>query len=419
MNRVLKGMRVVESSAFVAVPLAGMTLAQMGAEVIRVDRVEGGLDSNRLPTTPTGESFFWGGLNKGKKSLAVDFRKSEARELVSELITAPGRDAGLFMTNLSVSGWTDYKTLSRKRSDLIMMTLKGDRLGNPQVDYTVNPALGIPAITGPEDHEGPVANALPAWDIAAGHMMVSNLLAAERHRLRTEAGQEVVMSLKDVAAATIGHLGLIGEAVINGTERGKAGNALYGAYGQDFVCACGQRVMVIGLTAGQWKGLLRATGTEDQMAKLGRRSNCDLMDEAVRWDMRHQISAILAPWFAARRVEDFADDFNARGLTWSIFRSVRQAVTKDPDLGEANPMFSMIDQPGLGRFPVPGHPAEFGSHGRTKPEPAPRLGQHTEEILGDVMRLSSGEIGRLFDKGIVKSDVESVAPPVINQRSAA
>jgi 2-methylfumaryl-CoA isomerase len=407
MNRILQGMRIVESSAFVAVPLAGMTLAQMGAEVIRVDRIEGGLDATRWPLAPSGDSLFWAGLNKGKKSIAVDFRNPQARELVSELITAPGRDAGMFMTNLAVPGWTDYKTLSARRDDMIVATLTGDRHGNPQVDYTVNPALGIPDMTGPEGHGAPVASALPAWDLNAGQMIVSNILAAERHRLRTGAGQEVLMSLKDVAAATIGHLGMIGDAVLNDTERGKSGNALYGAYGQDFTCACGTRVMVIGLTAGQWKGLVEATGTSDQMKLLAKRTKRDIMDEGTRWDLRHDITAILAPWFAARRVDEFEADFNRRKLTWSRFRTVREAVQQDPDLSEANQMFSVIDQPGVGSFPVPGHPAAFGSHGRCKPAPAPLLGQHTEEVLGDIMRLSEGEIGKLFDAGVVKSSTKA------------
>jgi len=409
MNRLLKGMRIVESSAFVAVPLAGMTLAQMGAEVIRIDRVEGGLDAGRWPLGPSGDSFFWAGLNKGKKSIAFDFRKAEARELVSELITAPGKDAGLFMTNLSVPGWTDHTTLKALRPDLIMATLKGDRQGNPQVDYTVNPALGIPHLTGPEDHDAPIASALPTWDIAAGHMMVSALLGAERHRMRTGAGQEIVMSLKDVAAATIGHLGMIGDATIGDGARSKAGNALYGAYGQDFLCACGGRVMVIGLTNSQWTGLLKATGTNADMRRIARKTGRDLMDEGTRWELRDEITAILAPWFAKRRIAEFADEFTARKLTWSIFRSVAEAVAQDPDLNEANPMFSMIEQPGLGRYPVPGHPAEFGTHGRIKPVPAPRLGEHSEAVLADVMRLSSGEIGRLFDAGIVQTDTPQKA----------
>ena len=184
----LAGMRVVEGSAFVAVPLAGMTLAQMGADVIRFDRLEGGLDAGRWPLAPSGQSLFWAGMNKGKRSVAVDMKRPEGRELVTRIVTAPGPDAGLFLTNLRVRGWMDYASLSAHREDLVMVTLTGDRHGRPQVDYTVNPSLGIPAITGPEGTQDPVANALPAWDLIAGHMCVSALLAAERHRLRTGKG---------------------------------------------------------------------------------------------------------------------------------------------------------------------------------------------------------------------------------------
>ena len=133
MTGILNGMRVVEGSAFVAVPLAGMTLAQMGAEVIRFDRIGGGLDAGRWPVAPNGESYFWAGMNKGKKSVAVDMKSREGRELISRIITAPGQDAGLFITNLAVKGWLDHETLSAQREDMITVTLKGDRHGNPQV----------------------------------------------------------------------------------------------------------------------------------------------------------------------------------------------------------------------------------------------------------------------------------------------
>ncbi|MGX9353005.1 CoA transferase [Shimia sp. W99] len=398
---ILKGMRVVEGSAFVAVPLAGMTLAQMGAEVIRFDRLGGGLDAGRLPLAPSGQSLFWAGLNKGKKSIAVDMKSPEGRELITRIVTAPGEDAGLFLTNLRVRGWMDYETLSRHREDLIMVCLSGDRHGRPQVDYTVNPALGIPDITGPEGHPDPVANALPAWDLIAGNLVVSSLLAAERHRLRRGVGQNVELSLKDVAAATLGHLGMIGDAVVNDAPRGKSGNALYGAYGQDFLCADDQRVMVIGLTDRQWRGLVEATGIEQEISGLEARSGRSLRDEGARWDLRHSITEILTPWFAARRLGDFASDFDRRGLTWSVFRTVKEAVAQDPDLSTDNPMFKMLHQPGLGQFPVPALPAEFSEAVRSAPVAAPVLGEHTEEILAEVAGLDGTEIAGLFDRGIV------------------
>lgn len=409
MSTVLKGMRVVEGSAFVAVPLAGMTLAQMGAEVIRFDRIEGGLDAGRWPLAPNGASLFWSGMNKGKKSVAVDMKSPEGRELITRIITAPGDDAGFFLTNLRVRGWMDHETLSKHRADQIMVTLMGDRHGRPQVDYTVNPALGIPDITGPEEYKDPVANALPAWDLIAGNMCVSALLAAERHRLRGGGGQEVEIALKDVAAACLGHLGMIGDVCLNEADRRKAGNALYGGYGQDFLCADGQRVMVIGLTYRQWRGLLTATGAVEDMAALERRLGVSFSDEGNRWRHRAAITQVLKPWFAARRVASFEADFNAAGLTWSVFRSVREAVAQDPDLGVENPMFAMVDQPGLGTFPVPGHPSRYSALEQAAPQAAPALGMHTEEVLADVAGLSDSEIGKLFDAGVVQSPEYAVA----------
>ena len=398
---ILSGMRVVEGSAFVAIPLAGMTLAQMGAEVIRFDRLEGGLDHGRWPVTQEGRSLFWAGLNKGKKSVAVNMKSEEGRELVTRLITAPGEEAGLFLTNLRVRGWMDHETLSAHRPDLITVTLLGDRHGNPAVDYSVNPALGFPMATGPEGSDAPVAHVLPAWDCIAGNLAVSSLLAAERHRLKTGEGQEAVLALKDVAAAMLGHLGIVGEVVVNGVDRAKSGNALYGAYGQDFVLEDGARVMVIGLTDRQWRGLVKATGTAEETAALESRAGMSLKDEGNRWRLRHEITAILAPWFAARPLAEVAAALDAAGCTWSEFRSFARAVREDPDLSPDNPMMAELDQPGIGTYPVPGTPVAFGARPREAPVRAPVLGEHTEEVLAEVGGLSSGEIGGLMDRGVV------------------
>lgn len=359
MAGVLAGMRVVEGSAFVAVPLAGMTLAQMGADVIRFDRPQGGLDAHRWPVTAGGTSLFWAGMNKGKRSLAVDMTRPEGQEIISALICAPGPDAGMFLTNLRARGWMDYPALQARRADLIMVSLTGTRRGEPAVDYTVNPSLGFPMATGAEGSVEPVAHMLPAWDCIAGGMVVQALLAAERHRLRTGRGQLAELSLKDVAAAMLGHLGIVGEVVANGVDRAKAGNSLYGAYGQDFLLACGRRVMVIGLTDRQWRGLVKVLALGPEVEALGRRLGLDLAQEGDRWAARKEITALFAPWFAARRLEEVGPLFDGAGLTWSVFRSFAQAVAEDPDLSPDNPMIQMLHQPGVGMLPVPGSPVSF------------------------------------------------------------
>jgi len=102
---ILAGLRVVEVSAFVAAPLGGATLAALGADVIRVDPIGGGIDAGRWPLGPDGRSLYWAGLNQGKRSLALDLRSEEGRELVARLITCPGDGGGILLKLPGGEGW--------------------------------------------------------------------------------------------------------------------------------------------------------------------------------------------------------------------------------------------------------------------------------------------------------------------------
>jgi 2-methylfumaryl-CoA isomerase len=400
MVKILEGLRIVEGSAFVAAPLAGMTLAQMGADVIRFDRIRGGLDHARWPVTDKGRSLFWAGLNKGKRSLAVDMSTPRGQEVVTRLICAPGEEAGIFLTNLRVRGWMDYDALKQHRDDLIMMSITGDRRGGPQVDYTVNPAVGFPNATGPEGSSNPVGHVLPAWDCMTGQQAALGIIAAERHRRKTGHGQLVELALKDMALAMLGNLGIIGEVTVNGVDRPKYGNALYGAYAQDFECKGGGRVIVVALTVRQWDNLKAATHTQAAFDELAAKLGVKLSLEGERFKHRHAITEVLKPFFDARRVDDFARAFDEHSVTWSRYRSFAEAVREDPDLSADNPMFSMLDHPGIGAYLTPGNPIAFSDVERIAPTRAPSLGENTDEILAEIGYTDS-DVARLHDDGIV------------------
>src|SRR3982751_3686534 len=119
MYDLLKGLRVVEGAAFVAGPTCALYLAQMGAEVIRFDAIGGGPDFRRWPRAPSGASLYWEGLNKGKKSLALDLPRPEGRELAVRLATAPGENAGIFLTNYPADGFLSHARLAARRPDII------------------------------------------------------------------------------------------------------------------------------------------------------------------------------------------------------------------------------------------------------------------------------------------------------------
>jgi 2-methylfumaryl-CoA isomerase len=399
MNRLLQDLRIVEISAFVAAPLGGMTMAQMGAEVIRIDPIGGGIDFRRWPVTSDGASLYWAGLNKAKRSLALALGKPEGRDIARALIAAPGEGAGILLTNLPPLRGLDFASLKAERADVIVLRLVGNPDGSAAVDYTVNAASGFPLVTG--QGGAPVNHVLPAWDIAAGLYLATGLLAAERHRARTGEGQEVVAALSDVMLATVGNLGYIGDAAINGHARPAIGNDLYGSFGRDFATADGRRVMIIALTPRQWRALGQATGLADRLAMVGPMMEVDLDTEAGRYEARDMIAALLGRWCAGRSLDEISGAFAGTGVLWGRFQDFMQLVQDDPRCSAANPLFAEVEQPGIGRYLMPGLPLDFAAAPRLPPRPAPRLGEHTDIVLAEVLGLSAAEIGRLHDEGVV------------------
>jgi 2-methylfumaryl-CoA isomerase len=394
---ILSGLSIVEGSAFVAAPLGGMTLAQLGADVIRYDQIGGGLDHGRWPVTETGQSLFWAGMNKGKRSIQIDLRAAEGQEIVARLITRPGPDSGIFLTNFPARGALSYEALKARRHDIIMVALTGNSDGTSEVDYTVNVATGFPEITGPRGATEPTNNVLPAWDIAMGEMAAVGVLAADRHRNRTGKGSLVKLALSDVALAMVANLGRLAQAELGGGAE-KDGNYLYGAFGRDFVTVDGRRVMVMALTGRQWSALRKATGIATE--KLSAETGADLDSESGRYAARDAIAAALAPWFAARNFAEVRRIFTASDVSWGPYQTFQQLLAQDPRCSADNPMFARVDHPGLGSLLTPASPLDFSSVGRLPPARAPLLGEHTDEILAG-LGLSAGEIGRLHDRGIV------------------
>ena len=410
MNRILEGLRVVEGSAFVAAPLCGMTLAQLGADVIRFDPLKGGMDARRWPLTEQGKSLYWAGLNKGKRSLAVDTRTPEGRELITALITQPGPDNGIFVTNFPVTkGWLSYEALTEKRRDLIMLNLLGNPDGSSAVDYTVNCAIGIPFATGPSHGDyaiNPVNHALPAWDLCTGLMSALGIVSADRRRRQTGDGQFIRVSLSDVAMAMVGNLGYIGEATINHEDRHAFGNYLYGAYGRDFQTRDKRLIYIVAITQRMWEELGRATGLMDRFKMLEPVLEVDLSKEGDRFRARDAISAILEPWVNRHTLAEVKAAFAGTGVCWGPYQTFQQMVEEDPRCSTDNPMFQEIEQPGIGAYLVPGSPLEFSGSPRGTPARAPVLGEHTDEILSSVLGLSDGQIGKLRDDGVVAGPVE-------------
>ncbi|MEZ0049323.1 2-methylfumaryl-CoA isomerase [Mycobacterium sp. MAA66] len=391
--RPLAGVRIVEISSFVAVPLAGMTLTQLGAEVIRVDPVGGAADYHRWPVTDAGESIYWAGLNKGKRSVAVDMRAPEGQQLVARLIA----EAGVLITNVAGRQWHSYEALVSRRPDLIHVEVSGRADGGTGVDYTVNAGLGFPLVTGPAGLDTPVNHVLPAWDVACGLYVALAVTAALRHRDATGAGQRVSIPLENVALATAGNLSFLTEVMVNGVCRERIGNSLFGQYGQQFLAADGAAFMIVALTGRHFRDLTEVTGTAKAVASLAESLAADFTDEGQRYRHRDALTGLFTVWFSAHTADEISAALSGTSILWERYRDFAEAAASSKVT--ANPLFTELDQPRIGRYLAPGLPMQIdGQYAAAQPSPA--LGDHTVTVLSE-LGLPGDEVARLVEAGIV------------------
>jgi 2-methylfumaryl-CoA isomerase len=394
----LEGIRVVEAASFVAVPSAGMALSQLGADVIRVDPPGGGSDAGRWPLSRTGASLFWANLNKGKRSVTIDHRKPEGRELLMELVVSSGDDGGIFLDNMVGARGLRHEELAARRSDVIHVHVEGRRNGMPAVDYSINAEVGVPLMTGPVDAAVPVNHVLPAWDLVTGMLAATAVTAALFRRQRSGVGASVEVALADVALAGVAGMGWLAEADELGLARPRVGNHMFGSFGVDFATADGRRIMVVALTEGQWNALRRVTGTERVFAALEETLDADLDREGDRYRLRETIASVLRPWFEARDFATLQSLLDDAKVLWSPYRDMAEVAAAAR--GGEHAIVSEIVQPGVGPMLAAAAPWRLaGEHSSVMP--APLLSADTERVLAEVLGLTEAEIGGLRARAIV------------------
>ena len=402
MYNILAGLRVIECSSFVAAPSAGLYLSQLGAEIIRIDQIGGGPDFRRWPVSKNNDSFYWEGLNKGKKSVALDITSPKGRELMVALATASGENCGILLTNYPEKGFLSHTALAKHRADQITVRVMGRADGGSALDYTVNSAVGLPYMTGPEAlGDQPVNHVLPAWDLLTGAYAAFAIMSAVYHRQQSGAGQEIRLPLSDFAMSSLAHLGMVAETLQSGQNRPRYGNDVYGAYGRDFVTADGKRLIIMALTARQWRALVQVLDMATEIAALETRLGADLSEsEGVRFEHREAIHALVAPKVAQMEFAPLTQALDKAGGCWGLFQTLHEAV-QSPDLVTENPIFETMKNVSGMHYPIPGAAATIPQQTRNKPRAAPALGADSEEIMLDMLGLSAAQFGKLVDEGIV------------------
>lgn len=403
MYNLLEDLSIIEASSFVASPTAGLYCAQMGAEVIRVDHKEGGLDYDRYMLTKEGRSLSWENLNRAKKSVALDLRSGEGRELLVELSAKTGN----LITNLPEKSFLSHGAIAARRPDLVSVRIMGWHDGRQAMDFTVNAASGYPLMCGPEDWDPatapPVNQVLPAWDFVTGAYCAFALLAGLRHRDASGEGSEIRVPLGDVAIGTMANSGAMAEMLYRGGDRERLGNAIWGAFGRDFRSRDGVRFMVAALTAKQWDGLVAAFDLADEIAELENELNVRFADgDRPRFEHRHRLFELFGTRSQTYDWHALSDRLTQHGTTFERYRTMHEAAN-DAELVTENPLFGPSPaNPSGFEYPATRSFANIPTLDAGLPRAAPYLGQHTEEVLADRLGLASGAIGDLVDRGIAR-----------------
>ena len=403
MYDLLSGLSIIEASSFVASPTAGLYCAQMGAEVIRVDHKAGGLDYDRYMLTKEGRSLSWENLNRAKKSVALDLRSGEGRELLVELSAKTGN----LITNLPEKSFLSHGAIAARRPDLVSVRIMGWHDGRQAMDFTVNAASGYPLMCGPEDWDPatapPVNQVLPAWDFVTGAYCAFALLAGLRHRDASGEGSEIRVPLGDVAIGTMANSGAMAEMLYRGGDLERLGNAIWGAFGRDFRSRDGVRFMVAALTAKQWDGLVAAFDLADEIAELENELNVRFADgDRPRFEHRHRLFELFGTRSQTYDWHALSDRLTQHGTTFERYRTMHEAAN-DAELVTENPLFGPSPaNPSGFEYPATRSFANIPTLDAGLPRAAPYLGQHTEEVLADRLGLASGAIGDLVDRGIAR-----------------
>jgi 2-methylfumaryl-CoA isomerase len=297
--------------------------------------------------------------------------------------------------------WLSYENLVTHRTDLIEVHVSGRADGKPAVDYTVNCEVGLPLITGPSDTDRPVNHVLPAWDLLTGLHAAIGILVAERVRSRTGKGQLITVSLADVAVATMGHLGFLADVVLNGRDRLRDGNYLYGSFGCDFKSKDGRRLMIVALTEHQWRNLVRLTGTGEVIAALERTIGVDLTAEEVRFQFREVLVALLSPWFESRNYADIVTAVEENRVLWGPYRTLAELVSAPDSLLNVSPIFDQVAHPGVGTYPVPRSVLSFSEWSEPPASPPAQLGEDTDGVLTQLLGYNTRELDELRKRRVI------------------
>ena len=393
----LDGVRVLDLGRFIACPFCGMVLADLGAEVIRVERPGGGQDRYLGLLTPAGCSYGFANQNRNKKGISLNFERNErGREMLNELIGVTDVVIENFSPEAAKAIGITYEELKAVKPDIIFAHVSAfgpdgpysHRIGFDQVAKAMSAAMSVSGFPGP-----PTKEQTPHVDYMTATLTAVGVCSALYHRERTGEGQMIDTALLQTAVTLMAPT--LAEWETGGKRRQQTGNRGPWVGPSDlYQTKDGRWVMLAIITNSIWRRFARSIGRED-MADDPR-----LQSDFARWEHHDIVDPVVAEWVASLTAEEVIAASEKIPIPCGICYEQTE-VASDPQV-QAREMLATVPFPdGSGEMPVTGLPIRMSGTPTSIDRSFPAVGEHNQEIYCDLLGYGTEDLARLEEEGIV------------------
>ena len=391
----LGGLRILDLTRVLAGPFCTMMLADMGAEVIKIEQPGKGDDTRHFAPFQNNESAYYMNLNRGKKGVTLDL-KGEGREMFLELVKTADVVVENYRPGTMDKLGVGYETLKAVNPRLVYAAVSGFgdtgpyRL-RPGYDIIAQAMGGLMSTTGWPGGE-PTRSGTAMADVLAGLSVTIGILAALRHRDQAGVGQKVDVALVDSVVASLEIITQI--YLTDGRVPERIGNRYESCYPYDSFAARDGSVVIAAANDKLWR-LVCSTIEQPALAEDPRFDT-----NAKRVERHAEIKPLIEQWTRAHAIEEIVDKLLAAGVPASPINTVDRLVT-DPHIAGAREMFVDVEHPKAGKTRLTGAHIKLSATPARLRTPAPMLGEHNDEVFGGLLGLSADALEELRRKGVI------------------